>query len=66
MTEAIRSGTKKMDHFDIPRLNELYEGKGFREIKREPNWTQGEPDMVFRERQDTAFEKLKNMIKRKP
>lgn len=55
-----------MDHFDIPRLNELYEGKGFREIKREPNWTQGEPDMVFRERQDTAFEKLKNMIKRKP
>lgn len=45
---SIEQGATKLDHFDTPVLNNLYDSKGFSEYKREPNWTEGEPDVVFR------------------
>lgn len=64
MDEAISQGTKKMDHFDIDRLNELYSKKGFKEVKREPNWTKGDPDVVYREKPQGSFDKILNYLKR--
>ena len=49
--DAVAAGAEKLDAFDkegfLPRL---YQKSGFREYKREPNWTPGEPDVVFMDR----------------
>lgn len=44
--EAIKQGGTKLDAFD-GYLPKLYEKYGFKEYKREPNWTQGQPDVVY-------------------
>lgn len=43
---AIENGAKYLDCFDgyLPRL---YSRHGFTEVKREPNWTPGGPDVVY-------------------
>lgn len=44
---AIDKGAKRLDHFE-GYLSDLYKKHGFEEVKREPNWTPGNPDVVYR------------------
>lgn len=69
-------GGNKLDHFDQPRLNELYGEKGFKETDRlqfsdefaPKDWDYeklGRPDVVMRELpEETKFDKIKRIIKR--
>ena len=43
---AIAKGATKLDCFD-GMLPKFYEGAGFKEYKREKNWTSGDPDVVY-------------------
>ncbi len=43
---AVRVGADHLDCFD-GYLTRLYARNGFVETRREPNWTAGEPDVVF-------------------
>lgn len=43
---AIELGAQKLDCFD-GFLPEFYAGFGFREVSREKNWTEGQPDVVY-------------------
>lgn len=43
---AIEHGARKLDCFD-GYLVKLYSSHGFEEVKRVPNWTEGEPDVVY-------------------
>jgi len=45
---AIKNGAKHLDCFD-GFLPTFYKKFGFIEVKRVPNWTEGEPDVVFME-----------------
>lgn len=49
VTHAIAHGA---DHLDVigEFLREFYEKHGFREVRREPNFTAGEPDFIVMER----------------
>ena len=49
---AIRRGAERLDCFD-GFLVSLYESNGFEETHREPNWTAGQPDVVFMALADT-------------
>ena len=49
LDHAIQLGAKRLDCFDIPHLIKLYTGRGFREVRREPNWEVGGPDVVHME-----------------
>jgi len=65
METASKEGGSKLDAFD-GKLPELYRKKGFKEVRREPNWTPGEPDVVFMNRPkmsraDIAKEDVMNM-----
>lgn len=44
--EAIQQGASSLGAFD-PYLPKLYEKHGFKEYKREPNYTPGGPDVVY-------------------
>ena len=46
---AIQEGATKLDCFD-GYLVRLYSGFGFQEYRREPNWTEGQPDVVYMRR----------------
>lgn len=46
VNRAIREGARLLDCFD-GFLPSYYEGYGFRETERVPNWTSGEPDVIF-------------------
>jgi len=46
MHHAKKVGGSKLDFFDSPHLKGLYEKHGFKEHKRDPNWTPGGPDVV--------------------
>lgn len=50
MPEAIAKGGTKLDAFEGYLTNDLYPRYGFKEVRREPNWTKGGPDVVFMER----------------
>jgi hypothetical protein len=55
MKVAMQHGGRKLDAFDkkpgeVKGLPDLYSKYGFKEVKREPNWTPGGPDVVFMER----------------
>jgi len=43
---AIDAGAKTLDCFDL-YLPGWYSKFGFKEYKREANWTEGEPDVVY-------------------
>lgn len=46
--EAVEQGASKLDAFDVnQKLPELYGKHGFKEFKREPNWTPGGPDVTY-------------------
>lgn len=45
---AVEQGARHLDHF-AGFLDGFYQGLGFRETKREKNWTPGGPDVVYRE-----------------
>jgi hypothetical protein len=45
---AIEQGARRLDCFDSG-LPEFYAKFGFKEVRREKNWTPGEPDVVFME-----------------
>jgi len=45
---AIEHGARRLDCFDN-RLPQFYARFGFKEVRREANWTPGEPDVVFME-----------------
>lgn len=49
MKEAIKQGAKHLDCFD-GYLPTFYARHGFKEVRREKNWTEGEPDVVYMER----------------
>jgi hypothetical protein len=54
MKTAISHGGTKLDAFDklateTKGLPDLYSKHGFKEVKREPNWTKGDPDVVYME-----------------
>lgn len=57
VSEAVEQGAEKLDAFE-GYLPKLYSKHGFEEVKREPNWTQGQPDVVYMQRK-AALEKLK-------
>lgn len=46
MIEAIKRGACHLDCFD-GYLPKFYAKHGFTEVRREPNWTAGEPDVVY-------------------
>lgn len=46
VTEAIKAGANKLDCFD-GFLPDYYAQFGFEETERLPNWTPGDPDVVF-------------------
>lgn len=46
--QVVSRGATKLDCFD-GYLPTLYTRHGFREVRREANWTPGEPDVVFME-----------------
>ena len=46
VTEAVADGADHLDCFD-GYLPTLYARHGFREVKREANWTPGGPDVVY-------------------
>lgn len=46
INRAISLGATDLDCFD-GHLVEFYARFGFREVRREPNWTEGEPDVVW-------------------
>lgn len=48
VADAVRRGARRLDCFDGD-LVRFYEQNGFRVVRREPNWTPGEPDVVFME-----------------
>lgn len=49
LSNAVRCGACHLDCFD-GYLPTFYARHGFKEVKREANWTAGEPDVVFMER----------------
>ena len=49
MKEAIKQGAKHLDCFD-GYLPTFYARHGFQEVRREKNWTEGEPDVVYMEK----------------
>lgn len=60
MLDAINQKPKTLDAYDVKdKLPELYGKYGFNEIKREPNWTPGGPDVVYMKR---GFVENKNDI----
>lgn len=46
MAHALQNGGTKLDAYD-GYLPKFYEKHGFKEYKREPNWTPGGPDVVY-------------------
>lgn len=48
VSEAVNRGAQTLDSFDSKALRDLYEKHGFKEFKREPNFTPGGPDVVYR------------------
>jgi hypothetical protein len=48
VASAIRRGARTLDHFS-GFLDGFYEAHGFVVVRREPNWTTGQPDIVFRQ-----------------
>lgn len=51
LRHALELGADRLDHFDLPPLNDLYHRHGFKEIFREPNWVPGKPDVIWRRKQ---------------
>lgn len=48
MHDTIGKGSDHLDAFDVnDKLPKLYRRYGYNEFKREPNWTPGEPDVVY-------------------
>ena len=45
--QAKEAGATKLDAFDNGYLKEFYQKHGFKEYKREPNWTGKGPDVVY-------------------
>lgn len=43
---AIALGAARLTCFDVPRLVQLYTGRGFDVVKREPNWAHAGPDVL--------------------
>ena len=46
---AVKAGAMHLDCFD-GYLPTFYARHGFKEVRREANWTEGEPDVVYMER----------------
>lgn len=49
LNDAIADGAMRLNHYATDHLSNLYERHGFREVRREANWTPGRPDVVWRE-----------------
>ena len=49
MQDAIQNGAKHLDCFD-GYLPSFYQRHGFKEVRRELNWTAGQPDIIYMER----------------
>jgi hypothetical protein len=58
--KSLAEGGKKLDAFEGYLTNELYPRHGFLEYNRSPNWTPGNPDVVFMGQPDY----LKNLIRK--
>ncbi len=63
---AIVNGAKKLDCFDDGKLPKFYSEFGFKEYKREKNWTPGEPDVVYMHREEgKMFKSLEELRDKK-
>lgn len=49
LKEAIKRGARHLDCFD-GYLPTFYARHGFIEVRREANWTEGEPDVIYMEK----------------
>lgn len=56
--DAIENGAKKLDSYD-GKLVDYYSQFGFEEYKREPNWTAGQPDVVYQKLNPQKYEQFK-------
>lgn len=65
MNSAIKNGAMHLDAFD-GYLPKFYSRHGFKEHKRERNWTEGGPDVVYMKRDPMAMVKSENSLLPKP
>jgi len=61
VVDAIEEGATKLDTFD-GKLVKYYQQFGFTEYKREPNWTPGQPDVVYMKLNRNIYEESKAKI----
>lgn len=61
---AKKEGGRKLDAFEGYLTEDLYPRHGFKEVRREPNWTPGEPDVVFMELSEKEPSKFQDLLKR--
>ena len=47
VAHAVDNGAFKLNCFDVNPLVSLYSKHGFRVARSEPNWAEGEPDIVY-------------------
>jgi hypothetical protein len=59
LVEAIENGGRRLDALDGP-LNDYYSDFGFEVVKREKNWTSGEPDVIFMELNPEKYAQYKS------
>lgn len=50
LDHAKSDGAVRLNCFDVPPLTELYTRHGFKVVNRQPNWVEGEPDVLIMER----------------
>jgi predicted GNAT family acetyltransferase len=65
MNSAIKNGAMHLDAFD-GYLPKFYSRHGFKEHKREKNWTEGGPDVVYMKRDPVIMVKSENSLLPKP
>jgi GNAT superfamily N-acetyltransferase len=65
MNSAIKNGAMHLDAFD-GYLPKFYSRHGFKEHKREKNWTEGGPDVVYMKRDPVIMVKSENNSLSKP
>lgn len=59
LINAIENGARQLDCFDSKLVN-YYKQFGFIEYKREKNWTENNPDVVFMKLEKERYQEFKN------
>lgn len=61
MQHALKNGGHKLDAFD-GALPQIYAKHGFKEYKREKNWTPGKPDIVYMHKPNNKESKIHDLL----